>query len=98
MLGKNPMGISYVTGFGSRSVTQPHHRPSAFDDVEKPVPGLIVIGANSGRDDDYAKWNIPKNTPPAKCYCDTGFCYSTNETSINANSAALFLAAYYESL
>lgn len=98
VLGKNPMGISYVTGFGGRSVTQPHHRPSAFDDVEKPVPGLIVIGANSGRDDDYAKWNIPKNTPPAKCYCDTGFCYSTNETSINANSAALFLAAYYESL
>lgn len=96
ILGKNPMGISYVTGFGSRSVTQPHHRPSAFDDVDKPVPGLLVIGANSGRDDDYAKWNIPKDTPPAKCYCDTGFCYSTNETSINCNSAALFMAAFFE--
>lgn len=98
LLGKNPMNICFVTGFGSNSVTQPHHRPSAFDDIDAPVPGMVVVGANTERNDDYARWNIPANTPPAKCYRDTGFCFSTNETAINCNSAALFAAAFFDTL
>lgn len=98
LLGKNPMDICYVTGFGSNTVTQPHHRPSAFDDIDAPVPGMVVVGANTERSDDYARWNIPASTPPAKCYRDTGFCFSTNETSIICNSAALFAAAFFDTL
>ncbi len=98
ILGKNPNDICFVTGFGTNTVTQPHHRQSAFDDVEKPIPGMVVIGANADRDDDYAKWNIPKDCPPARCYCDTGFCSSTNETSVICNSSALWLAAFFETI
>ena len=46
ILGKNPMDICYVTGFGSKSVMHPHHRPSEADETEEPVPGLLVCGPN----------------------------------------------------
>ncbi len=98
ILGKNPMGVCYVTGMGAVPVQNPHHRQSAFDEVDQPVPGMVMTGPNSNRSDDYARWNIPNNTPPAKCYCDAGFCYSTNEAAINANSAALFVTAFFEAL
>ncbi|MBQ8825856.1 MAG: glycoside hydrolase family 9 protein [Oscillospiraceae bacterium] len=96
ILGKNPVGISYVTGFGTEYAKNPHHRMSAFDDVDEAVPGMVVIGPNSKSDDDFAKWNIPKGTPPAKCYCDNNFCYSTNETSVGCCSAALFVTAFFD--
>ena len=96
ILGKNPMGISYVTGFGTNYAKNPHHRMSAFDDIDEAVPGMVVIGPNSKSDDDFAKWNIPKGTPPAKCYCDNNFCYSTNETSIGCCSATLFVTAFFD--
>ena len=87
-----------MTGMGAVPVQNPHHRQSAFDEVDQPVPGMVMTGPNSNRSDDYARWNIPNNTPPAKCYCDAGFCYSTNEAAINANSAALFVTAFFEAL
>ena len=90
------MGISYVTGFGTNYAKNPHHRMSAFDDIDEAVPGMVVIGPNSKSDDDFAKWNIPKGTPPAKCYCDNNFCYSTNETSIGCCSATLFVTAFFD--
>lgn len=96
ILGKNPVGISYVTGFGTEYAKNPHHRLSAFDDVDEAVPGMVVIGPNTKSDDDYAKWNIPKDTPPAKYYCDNNFCYSTNETSIGCCSAALFVTSFFD--
>lgn len=96
ILGKNPMGISYVTGFGTDFAKNPHHRMSAFDDVDEAVPGMVVIGPNNKSDDDFAKWNIPKETPPAKCYCDNNFCYSTNETSVGCCSATLFVTAFFD--
>ena len=97
ILGKNPMDIIYATGFGDSGVKNPHHRPSAFDDIDEPVPGLVVTGPDLMRDDDFAKWNIPHNTPPAKCYYDIGLCYSSNETNILCNSAALFVTAFLDS-
>ncbi len=96
ILGKNPMGKCYVTGFGADSVKNPHHRMSGFDDIDEPVPAMVVIGANGDYDDDYSKWNIAKGTPPAKCYCDNGFCYSSNETSIGCCSATLFVTAFFD--
>lgn len=97
ILGLNPMGTCYVTGFGEDSVQNPHHRPSVFDGVDAPVPGLAVAGANCEPRDDYARWNIPKGTPAAKCYCDNGFCYSTNEPYLCCGSALIFVSAFFSS-
>ncbi|MCM1022479.1 MAG: glycoside hydrolase family 9 protein [Prevotella sp.] len=98
ILGKNPMDICYVTGFGSKRVMHPHHRPSGADEVDEPVPGLLVCGPNKNAEDDFTQWNIPAETPPAKCYCDILYSFSTNESAIYCNSAAVFVTGYLESL
>lgn len=98
ILGKNPMGMCYVTGFGSESVKHPHHRPSEADDIEEPVPGLLVCGPSKQSQDDFTQWNIPSEAPPAKCYYDISYSFSTNETTIYCNSAAVFVAGYLDSL
>lgn len=97
ILGKNPMGICYVTGFGSDSVKHPHHRPSEADDIEEPVPGLLVCGPSKQIEDGFSMWNIPSEAPPAKCYYDILYSFSTNETTIYCNSAAIFVAGYLDS-
>ncbi|MCM1330332.1 MAG: glycoside hydrolase family 9 protein [Ruminococcus sp.] len=99
VLGKNPMDICYITGFGSDSVMHPHHRPSQADDVEEPIPGLLVCGPNKQlKDDDFSRWNIPAEEPPAKCYYDVMYSFSTNESTIYCNSAAVFVTAFFDSL
>lgn len=98
ILGKNPVDTCFVTGFGTTGVSRPHHRPSAFDEIEQPVPGLIVVGPNMNKEDEFAKWNITDDTAPAKCYYDIGTCYSTNETAIYCNSAAVFVSAFLDSI
>src|SRR3954469_19576116 len=50
-LGRNPVGQSFVTGFGAVSPLHPHHRPSQADGVAAPVPGFLVAGPNPGRQD-----------------------------------------------
>jgi endoglucanase len=47
-LGRNPLGTSFVTGFGTVSPQHPHHRPSVADGVAAPVPGWLVGGPNPG--------------------------------------------------
>lgn len=99
ILGKNPMGICYVTGFGSERVMRPHHRPSEADDVEEPVPGLLVCGPNKQlEDDDFSSWNIPVEEAPAKCYYDIVYSFATNEPTIYCCSAAVFVTGFFDSI
>lgn len=100
ILGKNPLGQCFITGVGINPVKNPHHRLSAFSETDDPVPGLLVIGvcADDDAKDSFAKWNIPRGTPRAKCYCDNKVCYSTNETVLFANSAMLFVTAFFDKM
>lgn len=90
LLGKNPTGYCYVTGFGSKSPANPHHRPSAA--INKPMAGMLVGGPDSGLHDPDALAMLEKE-PPAKCYIDVLGSYSTNEITIYWNSALLYLMA-----
>ena len=47
--GRNATGYCYMTGFGTQRVMNIHHRISAVENVKKPVPGLVVGGANKGK-------------------------------------------------
>ena len=98
ILGKNPMGICYITGFGKNTVMNPHHRQSEADDIEEPVPGLLVCGPSKLVQDDFLQWNVPDNASPAKCYYDNVHSYTTNEATIYTNSSAIFVAGYLDSL
>ncbi|MEC9263208.1 MAG: glycoside hydrolase family 9 protein, partial [Pseudomonadota bacterium] len=52
VLGKNPVGYSYVTGFGETSPRFIHHRQSHADGIAEPVPGFLVGGAQNGQQDN----------------------------------------------
>ncbi|ETT63552.1 glycoside hydrolase [Paenibacillus sp. FSL R7-277] len=94
LLGRNVLGISYVSGFGEHAVMHPHHRPSVGDHVLEPVPGLVVGGPDRGLHDEYVKKNL-RRKPAAQCYADHEDSYSTNEVTIYWNSPALFVTARF---
>lgn len=51
VLGRNATGYCFLTGFGTKKVMHPHHRPSVADGIEDPVPGLLSGGPNPGQQD-----------------------------------------------
>ncbi len=93
LLGKNPNGICYVTGFGTVSPQTPHHRPSMV--AGKAQPGMLVGGVDSQLEDSAAKAYC-KSSPAAKCYIDNSESYSTNEITIYWNSPLVYLLALTE--
>ena len=93
LLGQNPNGTCYVTGFGTVSPENPHHRPSMA--VGKAQPGMLVGGVNSSLEDSAAKAYC-KTSPAAKCYIDNAESYSTNEITIYWNSPLVYLIALSE--
>lgn len=90
LLGKNPNGVCYVTGYGTVSPQNPHHRPSMAQN--QAMKGMLVGGVNSALEDDAAKAYLA-NTAPAKCYVDDAESYSTNEITIYWNSPLTCLLA-----
>ncbi|MCX4305304.1 MAG: glycoside hydrolase family 9 protein [Acetatifactor sp.] len=91
LLGRNPMGLCYVTGCGSDAIRHPHHRPSGFQG--KAMPGMLSGGPCSWLADETVKGVFTAPIPPAKCLCDMTGSYSTNEVTVYWNSAFLQLLA-----
>lgn len=87
-LGVNPMSISYVTGYGTTSPMNVHHRPSYA--IGESMKGMLVGGPNKNFGDPYAQ-AVCKDAPPAKCYVDHHASFSTNEVTIYWNSPLIFL-------
>lgn len=92
--GRNATGYCFVTGIGSKSTMNPHHRPSVADGIEAPVPGLLAGGPNPGRQDkcDY------KFLEPETCYTDASCSYASNEIAINWNAPLVYLINAIEAL
>ncbi|NCD35289.1 MAG: glycoside hydrolase [Spartobacteria bacterium] len=90
LLGVNPMSICYVSGFGTVSPENPHHRMSCV--VGKAMPGMLIGGPDCGLHDPCTK-QLLKDAPPAKCYVDNVQSYSANEITIYWNSPFIYLLA-----
>ena len=88
LLGANPMGYCYVSGFGTKSPVNPHHRPSQA--AGEAMPGMLAGGPDSSLEDPHAQ-ALLKDAPPAKCYIDNAESYSTNEVAIYWNSPLIYL-------
>jgi endoglucanase len=97
VLGRNPLGMSYVTGFGSKAPMHPHHRPSEADGIEPPVPGFIVGGPNPGQQDQKNCPAYPSKLP-ALSYIDHGCSYAANEVAINWNAPLVYVSAALQAL
>lgn len=97
LLGRNPLGFCYVTGFGQRSPMHIHHRPSGADGVDKPVPGFLVGGPNLVVPTDCSPNPTRSTVFPARSYDDSLCSYSTNEIAINWNAPLAFLVGLLDS-
>ena len=102
LLGKNPLDMSFVTGFGTKSPMHPHHRPSQADNIPEPVPGMLVGGPQPGGEDvgsnEWECRDYRVNGAPAKSYLDDECSYASNEVAINWNSPVAYLAGAIEAL
>lgn len=88
LLGNNPVGECFVTGYGTVSPQNPHHRPSMAKN--QAMKGMLVGGVNSHLEDSAAKAYLA-TTADAKCYVDHSESYSTNEITIYWNSPLTYL-------
>lgn len=90
ILGRNATGYCFVTGAGSKPCMNIHHRPSAADNIEEPIPGFLCGGPNTSVPTDCGPTNT-RSQYPAKAYSDETCSYSTNEIAINWNAPLTFL-------
>lgn len=91
VLGKNATGYCYVTGMGRKSPMNIHHRLSASDKIEKPIPGLLVGGPNQHQEDKAEGAKYSSNAPD-ESYSDTLPSYASNEIAINWSASLVVLA------
>ena len=102
LLGKNPLDMSFVTGYGTKSPKLPHHRPSTSDNIEDPIPGMLVGGPQPGGEDvgSAAEWKCSdyRTGNAATAYTDQRCSYATNEVAINWNAPFAYLAGALEAL
>lgn len=88
VLGVNPVSYCYVSGFGSKPMSHPHHRPSVAQGVAQ--PGMLSGGPCSGLLDACAREHL-QGQPAGKCFVDDHASYSTNEICIYWNSPLIAL-------
>ena len=96
LLGRNATGYCFLTGFGYRPVRNIHHRPSASDGIDDPVPGLLSGGPNftaARSDGQYYEFVEPETT-----FADVVGSYASNEIAINWNAPAVYLFNAVEAL
>ena len=92
LLGVNPVGYCYVTGYGTLTPEHIHHRPSQY--IGHPVPGMLVGGPNSAPDDPYAK-TVLRDRTAGMNYVDNDTAFSVNEITIYWNSPLIYLLQMY---
>ncbi|NLC57280.1 MAG: glycoside hydrolase [Armatimonadetes bacterium] len=86
LLGRNALGLSFVTGVGENAVRNPHHAPSMLARDRPAVPGLLVGGPN-------AREGRALSPHPATCYADVADNWTVNEPAINLNAELAFVLA-----
>ncbi|MEU1123207.1 glycoside hydrolase family 9 protein [Streptomyces sp. NPDC005899] len=101
LLGRNPLNLSYVTGYGERNSHNQHHRFWAHQNdpaLPHPAPGSIAGGPNltaAASGDPVAAEKLT-GCAPAMCYIDDIGSWSTNEITINWNAPLAFIASYLD--
>jgi endoglucanase len=101
LLGRNPLAFSYVSGYGTHALRNPHHRVWAHQkDPKLPEapPGAVSGGPNSTLQDPYIRKLGMSGCPPETCYVDHVESYSTNEVAINWNGTLAWMAAFLDDI
>lgn len=94
LLGRNPLNLCFVTGYGVQSPRNIHHRITGSDGIDEPFPGLLVGGPNPKRED-----RLPyPSTLPALAYLDDEKSFASNEICINWNAPVAYLSVGIEAV
>ena len=93
LFGRNATGYCFLTGFGTHQVMHPHHRISAADGIQAPLPGLLAGGANAGKQDAANVPSYPSSSPD-EAYQDHEGSYASNEIAINWNAYLVALLGW----
>jgi endoglucanase len=96
VLGRNALNQSYVTGYGEVSSQNEHSRWYAHQldpALPNPPKGSLAGGANSSIQDPYAQSKLT-GCVGQFCYIDDIQSWSTNELTINWNSALAWVASF----
>lgn len=99
LLGRNPLGQSYISGYGDRQYYNPHHRfwaPSFDSGLPPPPPGALSGGPNSTNPADEVAREIIASCAPQTCWRDDVRAYSLNEVAINWNAPLVWVSAYLD--
>jgi len=99
LLGRNALGQSYVSGYGSRPLRHPHHRFWANQvDARYPAapPGALSGGPNSSLQDPYVQAAGLPGCAPQKCFLDHTEAWSVNEITINWNAPLAWVTAFVD--
>lgn len=99
IMGKNAVGYSFITGFGSKKAMKIHHRPSEADGIEDPYPGFVVGGPNFDRQDkgELKKIGVEYlEGVPAKAYIDELPSFASNEIAINWNAPCVYMLGFFD--
>ena len=97
LLGRNALGQSYITGYGTVFSENQHSRWFANqldDDLPHPPIGSVAGGPNSALQDPLAQQVFSQGCVPQQCYLDDIASYSTNEITVNWNSALSWVASF----
>ncbi len=101
ILGRNPMENSYVTGYGTNTTENPHHRywcHQMKNDWPYAPNGCLSGGPNSNMNDPMiqgAGYKIGE-LAPMLCYYDQVDAWSVNEITINWNAPLVWLSSFIE--
>ena len=101
IFGRNGNDFSYVSGYGDRTLTYPHHRLWAHGvDPKFPLApaGVLSGGPGAGMQDPYiGGLGFKRGTLASqKCYVDNAEAWSVNEITINWNAPLAWMTSYLE--
>ncbi len=99
ILGRNPVNMSYVSGYGTYSMQHPHHRFWANDPANgypPPPPGALAGGPNSNPSDPVAQAVNLADRAPSRRYLDELGSFTTNEVTINWNAPLVWVATFLD--
>lgn len=98
LLGMNGLAFSFISGYGERAMSHPHHRvwgnQPGSNRYPPPPPGALAGGPNANPSDPTAAEEIPADVGPSRRYVDLMGSWSTNEVAINWNAPLAWVAAY----
>lgn len=99
LLGRNPIGRSYVSGYGSDPMRAPHHRfwAAALDPAYPPPPPGALSGGpnNTAMTDDVAR-TLKGRCAPMTCWADDARAYALNEVAINWNAPLAWVTTWLD--